>query len=199
MRDLPLDPSQYKTFLLHTGFAESGSASPVVISMSHDHEFPVAETWQEAWKVAFLSMREVFIAVVKKYHKFGEDDDQSNECCREVLAAKTKKKPKFCPDCGQNLSSLGEYTWPEGDSEDDRRNREELAYDVLRELQKATADSWGELWEISDNSGWQIPGYIGPGVITLISANADDFIMNFSSDEEFLKRFWENTNVFQIV
>lgn len=191
----PTDPNKYNVFVFYTGYVESNAASPVVISMSRDHQFPEAATWQEAWEMAFLSLQKVFLKALRHENNLDEDGEMvPKPCCAKALAK--KKVPKFCDECGSNLASLSANTFP-----DDPEERQELVYEFLRRLKTSTYDSLGgDLWELTDNLGWVIPGHIDLGYVTFVHSESESLLANYHEEKETYKwdkalNFWGDSTV----
>ncbi len=103
----PKDPNHYRTFLLYSGYVESQACSPIVISMSRNHGFAEQQTKEEAQLVAFNSMRQVFLDVVKTINYL--KSTLSEEELQEVVWETMKELSGFDSD------SWGGEPWDDSD------------------------------------------------------------------------------------
>ncbi len=188
VHDLPLNPAKYNIFMFYDGYVESNSTSPVVMSLRNDNgmrvEFPDAPTPWEAWEVSFASLRAAYLAVVKYHKGFSLDSEAAilPPCCQKAV----KSEARFCPECGESTRERNSRLFPE-----DPEDRKYMSVDVLSHLSSSTCDSYG--WdpiEAAADRGWNIPGFIGDGILTVVHSYASDILMNYDEIKE-VRWIWD--------
>jgi hypothetical protein len=183
--ELSRKPSDYRTFVLYTGYVESSSNGPLIVSHSFDVE-EEEETWQAAWEKMFLHFKGIFTIAMKCHNGVAvegfEDQRDISYCCRKVL---DDKEIAYCAKCGTPLNQ-----YREKDIDPDILN--DRAWDFIDYIKGSTANSFNyELWQIFQANGWDCPGQIKGGLVSTIYESADKLLGDYEGTKEH-SVYWED-------
>lgn len=178
-------PSDYRTFLLYTGYVESNANAPLVVSHRFDLEEEEEETWQAAWEKMFLHFRNIFTIAMKCHNGIAvegfENQRDVRSCCRKLL---DDKETTFCPKCGTNLN-----VFRKKDIDPDVLN--EWAWDFIEHIKSTTANGFSyEISEIFYANGWSVSGEFPTGIVSTIYESAEKLLGDYEDTKE-NSVYWE--------
>lgn len=173
MTELSLKPSDYKTFLLYTGYVESSANAPLIVSHRHDVE-QEEETWQAAWEKMFLHFRNIFSIVLKCHLGLEvegfEDLRDVGYCCKDHL---DNKESTFCPKCGTNLNKYRK----KGIDPEELNSR---AWEFIEHIKSTTALGFNyELSETFYANGWSVSGEFPTGIVSTVYESAEKLLGDY--------------------
>jgi len=166
---LSKNPSDYNTFILNSGYVESGSIGSLVVSHNFDSvEEAEEETWQEAWETSFNHFSSAFLTAAKLHNGiYVKDLDWArniSSCCEKQL---DDEGASFCQKCG---TALRKYRVKEVDKD----RMLDMVTDFLATTINSTNDTWGsDYWELFSSIGWNVGFAVNPGIVSFVAENAE--------------------------
>lgn len=181
MTDLGYRASDYNSFVLYTGYAESTPLTALVFSYQGEPT-ELKLTKYEAWAESFKSLS----CAIKQYaeHEFG-----CKTCCK-----KSPKGANYCSVCGKFLSGMESNN---DDIHDTIISALELLWSCENHQTPAELDCTNE-WSLIDHDPLCLPI-----LRSYILYRAEDFITFFEDDISRLKQhfwnedigFWDNVRI----
>lgn len=184
MTELSKKPTDYRTFLLYTGYVESSANAPLIVSHNFDSE-EEEETWQAAWEKMFLHFRSIFTIAMKCHNGIAVEGFEAqmdvSYCCRNLL---DDKDTTYCPKCGTNLNKFRKK-----DIDPDVLN--DRAWDFVEHIKSTTANGFNyELSEIFYANGWSVTGQLPTGIVSTVYESADKLLGDYEGTKK-TSVYWE--------